>query len=57
MEAVERVRVAPTMDRVSDRRVAELRRLVEHTAKPCGCKSGAAMVIVGLIGWPDEKYA
>lgn len=32
--------------------IAELRLLVTRTAHPCGCKSGAAMVLIAMVGWP-----
>jgi hypothetical protein len=28
------------------------RRRVRHTVHPCGCKSGAAAVLVALVAWP-----
>jgi membrane associated rhomboid family serine protease len=40
-----------------NREIDELRRLVDHTANPCGCKSGAVMVILGLVGWPVWRIA
>jgi hypothetical protein len=33
-------------------RVTELRRRVNAAAHPCGCKSGAAMSTLALVGWP-----
>jgi hypothetical protein len=48
---------APRHGRVSDEHVDELRRQVARTAKPCGCKSGAAMVLVALVGWPAWRAA
>ena len=29
-----------------------LRRRLESLPKPCGCKSGAALTLLALIGWP-----
>ena len=40
-----------------NREIDELRRLVDRTANPCGCKSGAVMVILGLVGWPVWRIA
>jgi hypothetical protein len=40
-----------------NREIDELRRLVDRTAKPCGCKSGAVMVTLGLVGWPVWRIA
>src|SRR5437588_19318 len=37
---------------VTTREVAKLRQRVTRTARPCGCKSGAVMVIVALVVWP-----
>jgi len=36
---------------------AELTERVKRTAHPCGCKSGAVMVIVALVGWPAWRLA
>jgi hypothetical protein len=29
-----------------------LRQRLERTARPCGCKSGAAFSLAALVGWP-----
>ncbi len=47
----------PRRARVSHDDVDELRRQVVRTAKPCGCKSGAVMVLVALVAWPVWKVA
>jgi hypothetical protein len=31
---------------------ARLREQVQKTARPCGCKSGAALSALALVGWP-----
>jgi hypothetical protein len=31
---------------------AEWDRRLKKTARPCGCKSGAAASVVALVGWP-----
>jgi hypothetical protein len=31
---------------------ANLRRKLRETERPCGCKSGAALTLMALIGWP-----
>src|SRR6516164_6771579 len=36
----------------STAQLAELRQRVTRTAHPCGCKSGAVMVIAALVLWP-----
>ena len=30
----------------------EWRRRLKRTARPCGCKSGAAAVLAALVAWP-----
>jgi hypothetical protein len=37
--------------------VADLRREIKKTARPCGCKSGAAMALIALAGWPAWRAA
>ena len=32
----------------------EWRRRLNRTARPCGCKSGAAAVLVALVAWPID---
>lgn len=34
-----------------------LRERVDKLAKPCGCKSGAALTLLALIGWPVRVIA
>ena len=32
--------------------IERLRERIDKLAKPCGCKSGAALTLLALIGWP-----
>ena len=45
-EIERRLAAAPDGERES------LRRRYERTAHPCGCKSGAAMSLAAVVGWP-----
>jgi hypothetical protein len=47
-----RARVLLGEDILLASRVIELRRRVNAAAHPCGCKSGAAMSTLALVGWP-----
>lgn len=37
--------------------IERLRERIEKLAKPCGCKSGAALTLLALIGWPIKVIA
>lgn len=52
-----RAAASPTGQLLGAADVAELRRQVTRTANPCGCKSGAVMVIIALIAWPAWRIA
>lgn len=47
-----RLLAATALDRLTAVEAADWRRRLERTARPCGCKSGAALSIVALVGWP-----
>ncbi len=32
--------------------IERLRARIDKLAKPCGCKSGAALTLLALVGWP-----
>src|SRR3954447_19571426 len=51
MGEVERWLAAPDAER------ERLRRRYERTAHPCGCKSGAAMSLAAVVGWPASILA
>ncbi|MEP7178792.1 MAG: hypothetical protein ABI775_06865 [Pseudonocardiales bacterium] len=51
-------RGTPLLDASTDAQdVERLRERVEKLAKPCGCKSGAALTLLALIGWPVKVLA
>lgn len=35
---------------------AKLRERVQKAARPCGCKSGAALSVLALVGWPIRMW-
>jgi hypothetical protein len=40
------------LDRLAPAEAARWRRRLKKTARPCGCKSGAALSVAALAGWP-----
>ena len=40
------------VDVLGSAEAADWNRRLRATAHPCGCKSGAAMSLVALVGWP-----
>jgi hypothetical protein len=42
----------PGLDRLAPVEAARWRRRLDSTARPCGCKSGAALTLAALVGWP-----
>jgi hypothetical protein len=45
-------RVAPPSLDYAQAKTASLSRKLRETERPCGCKSGAALTLMALIGWP-----
>lgn len=37
--------------------VERLRAQLDKLARPCGCKSGAALTVLALVGWPTRVVA
>ena len=37
--------------------IERLRNRIQRLAKPCGCTSGAALMLFALVGWPVEVIA
>lgn len=49
--------VGVRLDCLEPEEAAHWRRELERTARPCGCKSGAALSLVALAGWPAWIFA
>lgn len=45
------------LDRLTPEEAARWRRRLHTTARPCGCKSGAAAALGALIIWPAWMFA
>jgi hypothetical protein len=43
---------AAALERLVPDEAARWRERLESTARPCGCKSGAAFSLAALVGWP-----
>jgi hypothetical protein len=50
--AVELSSTAAALERLEPEDAERMRRRLERTARPCGCKSGAAFSLAALAGWP-----
>ncbi len=44
-------------DRPPPDELAHLRRKLQETAHPCGCKSGAALSLLAILAWPVWIWA
>jgi hypothetical protein len=42
----------PELAGLAPAEASEWVRRLERTAKPCGCKSGAALMLVAVVSWP-----
>jgi hypothetical protein len=54
--AVKSLTARPPESSVTTREIAELRQRVTRMANPCGCRSGAVMMIVALHRYPILAY-
>lgn len=49
--------VVPGFERLVPEEASNWVRRLERTARPCGCKSGAALMIAAVLGWPARDAA
>ncbi len=50
-------RSVPGLDRLEVGEASQWVRRLETTARPCGCKSGAALTLAACVGWPAYVVA